>query len=193
MSQANRIETMAHKLAVYCERADVASGRIVDAYHAATARRLAILKDAFHKEALHPARSALILLEDTSCRDTAALCAAVLTETEHPELRLPAELIAMSFGNEVGDLVAQVPQPDGKPGDALLEELVGLPDVVVMIAVAERLDHARHLRFRERKYWRNFYEQAVTVYAPVAGRVSERLQQRWTRWASAFTFCHTEQ
>ncbi|HUP89422.1 MAG TPA: hypothetical protein VM100_08730 [Longimicrobiales bacterium] len=183
---------MAHKLAVYCERAGVESDRIVDAYHAATAHRLPILKDVFHKEALHPARTALILLEDTSCRDANVLCAAVLTDTEYPDLRLSAQVIGKNFGSDVRDLVQQVPTPDGRPSDGLLEELVGLPDDVVMIAVAERLDHARHLRFRESTYWRDFYDQAVTVYAPVAGRVSERLQQRWTRWASAFTFCHTE-
>jgi (p)ppGpp synthase/HD superfamily hydrolase len=185
VSQSNRVETMALKLAVYAERAGADPGPIVAAYRAAVELRLQHLRDVFHDKLLHPARNALILMEDASCTDAALLAAAALTETEYPELSLPAERIQREFGARIAELVREVPRP-ADAGDALLERLVTSPDDVALIAVAERLDHARHLHFRGASIWRPFYEQIIDVYLPFSERVSPALARRLGRWAGAF-------
>jgi hypothetical protein len=78
-----------------------------------------------------------------------------------------------------------VPAPAGRD-EGLLEELVGLPHDVALIAVAERLDHARHLHFRDRSVWPGFLEQIQSAYLPLSGRVSSGLQTRLARWSRAF-------
>lgn len=179
---------MATKVAIYAERAGVNAvgvGPIVLAYQLAVDTRLEVLRDVFHPELLHPARSVLILLEDANCTDVATLTAAALTETEFPEMRVPLERIRVSCGQDVAALVAAAPQPV-KPPEELLEELVGLRDDVALIAVAERLDHARHLHFRNEKLWPAFFEQIRDVYLPFSGRVNPVLQTRLARWAGAF-------
>jgi hypothetical protein len=185
MSQANRVETMAVKLAAYARRAGIDPTKLVSAYEMSVEHRFQILGDVFHPDLLHPARCALILLEDTGCTDDVMLTAAALTESEFPGLRLPDQRIRGRFGARVADFVAAVPVPAGRD-ETLLEELVGLPRDVALIAVAERLDHARHLHFRDRSVWPGFLEQIQNAYLPLSGRVSGRLQTRLARWSQAF-------
>jgi (p)ppGpp synthase/HD superfamily hydrolase len=185
MSQANRAQTMAVKLAAYARRAGLDPAMLVAAYEMSVAHRLAVLGDVFHPDLLHPARTALILLEDAGCTDDVVLAAATLTESEFAPLRLPDARVRAVFGDRVADLVAAVPAPAGST-ETLLEELVGLPRDVALIAVAERLDHARHLHFRENGVWPSFLEQIREVYLPLAGRVSGGLQTRLSRWSGAF-------
>ena len=185
MSQANRAETMAVKLAAYARRAGLDPAMLVSAYAMSVEHRNRVLGDVFHPDLLHPARSALILLEDAGCTDDVVLTAAALTESEFPALRLPDQGIRGSFGARVADFVAAVPVPAGRD-EGLLEELVGLPHDVALIAVAERLDHARHLHFRDRSAWPGFLEQIQNAYLPLSGRVSGGLQTRLARWSQAF-------
>ena len=170
LSQDNRIETMANKLGTYAERAGVRSEPLIDAYFAAVVPRVRAFGDVFHPEILHPARTGLILLEDTDLRDEEPLVTAIQTESEYPELRLSRS----------------VPTPLDGDDDWLLEELVSAPHDVALIAVAERLDHARHLRFRDRDLWMAFHEQCRRVYLPLANRVSAQLGARFERWALSF-------
>ena len=190
MSQENRVETMATKLAVYATRAGVPPDHIVDAYHAALTPRIRELADVFHPDMLHPARTALILLEDTDIRDASVLTASVLAETEYPRMRLPIETIEGSFGGRIAQLVNAVPIPASLESEELLEALVNLPDDVACVAVAERLDHARHLRFRDASVWAGFFEQIRDVYLPFANRVSEPLALRLARWQQSFEARH---
>lgn len=179
---------MAAKVAAYAHRAGVTPdgiASILAAYQSAVDLRLSVLGDVFHPDLLHPARSVLILLEDARCTDALILTAAALTETEFPELRVPAHGIRSEFGEAVLRCVAGVPQSIAA-ADGLLEELVLLPYDVALIAVVERLDHARHLHFREPAIWNAFYRQIRDAYLPFSGRVNEGLEMRLARWADAF-------
>lgn len=179
---------MATKVAAYADRAGVAAdgvGAIVSAYGAAVELRLSVLGDIFHPDLLHPARSILILIEDARCTDEGVLTAAALTETEFPALRMSSEQIQSNFGDGVADRVTAVPCPVESP-DNLLETLVLLPDEVALIAVAERLDHARHLHFRDPVLWSAFFAQITDVYLPFSGRVNRTLEGRLARWVGAF-------
>jgi (p)ppGpp synthase/HD superfamily hydrolase len=186
LSQANRVETMAAKLSVYATRAGVDDVALVtDAYHIAMQPRLAHLPDVFHHDMLHPARTALILLENAGCNNARVLAAAQVTETFAPEMRVAPHEIAAALGDPVAGLARAVPDPIAHE-ETLIEELVTADDDVALIALAERLDHARHLHMRDDAGWRAYFEQTVMVYLPLAERVNEELFLRFQRWASAF-------
>ena len=177
---------MAEKLATYASRAHVSNvDLITDAYHIAMRPRLLNFPDVFHPDVLHPARTMLILLEDTPVRDARVLAAAALTETLHPALRVDAA-DAGALGGDVAQMVAAVPNPLDLSEDALVEELVTAERDVALIAVAERLDHARHLHMRERETWPAYHAQTVEIYLPLSARLSEELTRRLERWAWSF-------
>jgi len=176
---------MAVKLAAYAQRAGVAPPLLLHAYELAVERRLAVLRDVFHPDTLHPARTALILLEDVSCTDADVLAAGALTETEYPTLRFAATELDDRLGRRIAGLVEAVPVP-AIARDALAEELVVLPNDVALMALAERLDHARHLHFREAAVWPAFHSEIREIYLPLADRVHERLAERLARWADSF-------
>jgi hypothetical protein len=176
---------MAEKLAIYADRAGVSPQPIVSAYKLSIERRLAVLGDVFHPDLLHPARTALILLQDVGCTDADVLAAAVMCETEYDELRITDYVVRSRLGAAVAGMVAGVPIP-AEAGDALAEELVTAPDESALIAVAERLDHARHLKFRDTMFWLPFHQQIQRVYLPFSTRVSAALEMRLLRWSEAF-------
>lgn len=175
---------MAVKLAAYAQRAGIHPAVLVSAYESSVARRLRLLGNVFHPDLLHPARTALILLGDAQCSDDVVLAASTLVDTEYPEMQQPQQEIRAAFGDKVAGLVAAVPDPAAN--EALVEELVMAPRDVALIAVAERLDHARHLHFRDPVHWRPFYAQIVDVYVPFSGRISDPLQQRLSKWSASF-------
>ena len=185
MSDENRTETMATKLAAYARRAGVRSDKLVHAYELAVEHRLSGLRDVFHPDLLHPARTALILLEDAAVRDADVVTAAALVESEFAPLRVPPAVIAKDFSGRVVELVRATPDPS-EAGEELLERLLVAPVDGALIALAERLDHARHLHFRDPGVWPSFYAQVSTVYQPFAERVSQPLAQRYSRWSLAF-------
>jgi (p)ppGpp synthase/HD superfamily hydrolase len=186
LSQANRVETMAEKLAVYATRAHVQNVDLVsDAYHIAMAPRLQFLPDVFHPDMLHPARTALILIENAGCTDARLLAAAQVTETRCPELRVGRDEIA-ALGGDVAQIAGAVPNPLDCDADTLVERLVTADREIAILAVAERLDHARHLHMRDRTAWRDYFDETVAVYLPLADRVQDELARRLERWASAF-------
>ncbi|MGQ0560840.1 MAG: hypothetical protein ACT443_03085 [Gemmatimonadota bacterium] len=176
---------MAVKLAAYARRAALDPAVLIAAYQLSVAHRLGVLGDVFHFDLLHPARTALILLEDAGCTDDVVLTAATLTESELPELRVAEAEVRAAFGERVAGLAASVPRP-ADAGEALLEQLVSVPHDVALIAVAERLDHARHLHFREPALWRPCHAQIEHVYVPFSPRVSTALETRLARWSAAF-------
>ena len=175
---------MANKLVVYAQRAGVADLALVeDAYWAAVNPRIEYFGNVFDFDVLHPARTALILIELTACTRAEVVAAAQLVETHFADLRLaPANLPAGVLG-----LAASVPNPlDIGADEELLEALVTADDDVALIAVAERLDHARHLHMRDPSQWSTIYQQIRTVYLPLAERLHPELYARFNRWATAF-------
>ena len=176
---------MAEKLGVYATRAGVDNVALVtEAYHLAVLPRLAHLSDVFHHDLLHPARTALILIENARCTKASVLAAAEVTETLFPQMRTQPGEIADALGHHVALLAEAVPDPADE--ETLVERLVTASDDVALIALAERLDHARHLHMRERSLWRAYFDQTASVYMPLAQRVSEDLFLRFFRWATAF-------
>ena len=185
MSRANRVETMAEKLMVYARRAGVDEVALIEnAYWAAMQPRLDYFSDVFHHDMLHPARTALILIEQAGCRSGVQIAAGELTETLFEAVRIP-EAVVRSVSEMVWQTVQSVPNPLDD-GEALIEKLVTADRKVARVAIAERLDHARHLHMRDRSTWRPFFEQVLTVYLPVAQRVDEHLFARFERWANSF-------
>lgn len=175
---------MAEKLAVYARRAGVDDVALVeDAYWASVKPRVEYFGNVFDFDVLHPARTALILIELTSCTKAEVIAAAQLVETHFADLRLASA----NLPTAVLGLAASVPNPlDIDDNGALLETLVTGDDDVALIAVAERLDHARHLHMRDSSQWSTFYQQVRSVYLPLAERLHPGLHARFNRWATAF-------
>jgi hypothetical protein len=143
------------------------------------ALRDAAVDDDHDPRCLHPARSIRILIADGECRSVDALAAAAFVDTVDPALAPEAP------ADPLRRLVDAVPQP-ARDGDELLERLVTADFDVGLIAVAERLDHARHLHLRSDLDWPSFHVQVRTVYVPAARRFSALISRRLERWADAF-------
>jgi hypothetical protein len=160
------------------EKAGLASAdrdRVLEANAHALLHRAQVLGDEEHFETLHPSRTALVLLDDCDVTDVDVLEAATSVESEHDMLRVaPA-----------GALGSAVPTPRSS-GDALLEDLIVAEAPVQLIALAERLDHARHLHLRPEADWDGFHASVGAVYLPVAQRAHARLARRYDWWWQMF-------
>ncbi len=137
-----------------------------------------------HPDALHPGRVALILLEDAAAGDGELLSAAVLCDRLPPERTPPEASIAATAGPAVIELLRQVPGP--MEDELLLEALLALPPRALALALAERLDHARHLHLRPLREWAAVHHQTCAVYAPVADRAQHPLARRYRWWCPMF-------
>jgi hypothetical protein len=142
------------------------------------------LKDDHHPAYLHPGRSALILLRDASVTAAPVLAAACLVETRDPELRVAPERIDQVLGPDVGELVAAAPPPGS---EGLAEALVTASGEVCLVALAEHLDHLRHLHVRgPEPDWPERLDEVEAVWLPVAERTHARLATRYRHWARTF-------
>lgn len=177
---------------------------IARAHDAARARREALLDDDHDPHYLHPGRTALILLLDTGETDPAVLAAATLAESERPELAAADEAVLAPHSRPAGapadgdpsgragpaardileralELRARVPRRDDPE---VVEKLVVDEPALGLLAVAERLDHARHAHM-----WIEGAEHARLLseferhWDGLAERVHPRLAQRFRRWA----------
>ena len=155
--------------------AEAARERVLDANARAMLHRRDVLGDDEHFETLHPARTLLILLDDCGVHDAETLAAAAGVESEHDALRTATA--------EAGS--ADVPTP-ASSGETLLEDLVAAPLEARLVALAERLDHARHLHLRPPAEWATFHETIGSVYLPLAQRTHPRLARRYDWWWHMF-------
>jgi (p)ppGpp synthase/HD superfamily hydrolase len=150
---------------------------------------------------LHPGRTALILMLDTEEGDPLTLAAAMLVDSERPELEAWDSLTARpvsgtaepladffsSYLQDAAELAASVPVR----GSDLLERLVTSDERVQRIALAERLDQLRHAHlWTDPARRRHAHDEATSLYAPLAARVHERLSQRFDRWCEMFEKRH---
>ncbi len=134
-----------------------------------------------HPDYLHPSRTALILMDDARVADATVLATALVTETRDPMLRPPPdELEAL---DRVVRLLASVPDPEE---EGLAERLVSASMDARLVAVAERLDHARHLHLRDRQEWAGYHAVTCGTFAPVADRTHPALAGRITWWCTTF-------
>lgn len=188
VSAGPRAEAMARRIAGAAERAGLtqAERALLDrAFRLAMEPRARLLADDHDPDFLHPARTALILLEDLGCRDPHALAAGAVCETLRPELAAAAAEIRGVLGPAVHALVAAVPVP-ALAGDELLEQLVAADHATRLVALVERLDHARHLHLRPRAEWAAFHGLTREAYLPVALRTDPTLGRRFRWWCAMF-------
>ena len=128
---------------------------------------------------LHPARTIRILIADGECRSIDALAAAAFVDTiDHALAPAPPT-------PSLARIVDAIPRPV-LHGEELLERLVSTDTHTGLVAVAERLDHARHLHMRADLDWPSFHSEVRSVYAPAARRYSALIARRFDRWADAF-------
>ncbi len=187
MTEPHRAEAMARRLARTARRLglDAAGAELVlRAYRAAMEPRLDRIREDHHPDYLHPARTALILMDDAGVADPRLLAAALLTETRDPSLAATPETIA-ALDPDVATLVDRVPLP-GNEAERLMETLLALPPGPIRLAAAERLDHARHLHLRDRAEWDPYHSVTLEVYAPVTARVDATLGARLDWWCDMF-------
>ncbi|CAN5632558.1 hypothetical protein BH23GEM9_BH23GEM9_05710 [soil metagenome] len=139
---------------------------------------------------LHPARTVLILLSDVGCRSAAVLLAAAFADSVDRGLAPAIDASGDVLQTGAAALLHQVPFPAEEDEDdedgGLLERLVYVDDAVAVIALAERLDQARHLHLRPELDWHRFHAGIEAVYVPAARRFSPPLGRRFERWAEAF-------
>ena len=184
--EAHRAEAMGRRLARAADRLGIdTDGRalILDAFRLAMGPRLERIHEDHDPDYLHPARTALILMDDTGEADPVTLAAALDVETRDPTLAAPADGMHR-VSPEAATLAAEVPVPDRTP--RLLEALLALPDAAIRVAAAERLDHVRHLHLRPESEWREAHAMTREAYVPVARRVDSTLAARLEWWCDMF-------
>ena len=163
--------------------------------------RLTRLQDDHHPAFLHPGRTVIILLQDTPERNPTLLAAAGLVESDQGELRVGGGAIQEALGDEIAEWVARIPLSSGgdvpggegesERGQLLLEALLELPMELARVALAERLDHLRHLHLEaDPLRRRRMHREAEETYAPLARRVDPVLARRYDWWCRMFARRH---
>lgn len=184
---AGRAEAMARRLkrTAYRLGVDVAGRELLDlAFRTAMEPRRERIRDDHHPDYLHPARTALILMDDCRVASADVLTVALLAETRDRSLAAPADAVER-ISPAAAAAVARLPIP-ALEEDRLLELLLGLAPEEAVVAAAERLDHARHLHLRDRAEWAGYHATTCSMYAPVAARADHRLARRLESWCSIF-------
>lgn len=147
-------------------------------------RRDEVLTD-HHPDYLHPARTALILMDDLGETDPATLRAAVLHDSARPDLSASVDEVVRLAGSASAHVTAELP-PEGLDPAELTEAMVTSSPAALRVALADRLDHARHLHFRPPDDWAAGHRMVTEVYIPLAVRIHPLLTLRFERWAGAF-------
>ena len=162
-----------------------AVARLGLAYRLGMAPRVTRLDDDHHPAYLHPGRSALVLLRDVGPRAHEALEVAAILESEDPDLRVGPDVVRRALGDAVAGAVESVPVSSDP---RLLERLVALDEPTALAALAERLDHLRHLHLRPelRAVWANRHTHVVEGWLPFATRTDAVLARRFAHWARTF-------
>ncbi|HEX6694717.1 MAG TPA: hypothetical protein VF035_08485 [Longimicrobiales bacterium] len=149
---------------------------------AALAVRDAALPDDHHVDALHPARTVLILLDDARMTDPGLLAAATLVDSNGSAFAAPSD----AADARALALAAAIPTPQSVEADELLEALLGLHSDLLDVALAERLDHARHLHLRDSAGHAAALALEERIYLPLAERRGGLVGRRYDRWHTAF-------
>ncbi|MGH7460365.1 MAG: hypothetical protein ACREMA_04970 [Longimicrobiales bacterium] len=186
MSSGDPVEAMARRLIGSARQCGVPAdgqSQIEAAFRAASATRGNV--DQHDPALLHPARTVLILINDAHVAAADTLTAAALAESEDRHLVVPIEQIKQDFNARVAELVEAIPDP-AQSGDELLETLLAADPDAQLIAVAERLDHARHLHLKPTTLWADHHDIVRRAYLPVAERIDATLGRRLRWWCSMF-------
>jgi hypothetical protein len=162
---------------------DEATGLLGRAYALAMESRRVL--DEHDPAFLHPGRSILVLLQDVGPLAPAVLAAAAVHESQDARFRSDPDVVRRELGDEVAEVVASIPLPEG---DDLVERLVTLDEGPRLAALAERLDHLRHAHLRnDPAWWRALRDEVSEAWAPVAERTHPRLADRYRAWLRAIS------
>lgn len=186
MTESDRAAAMGRRLARTAGRLGLdppGKELVLDAFHAAMGPRRARIDEDHHPDYLHPARTALILMDDLGEADPVTLAAALFAETRDPTLAAAPDAMNR-VSPEAGRMAAALPVP--ARAQRLLEALLALPDPAVRVAAAERLDHARHLHLRAETEWDIGHRTTREAYVPVTRRVDPTLAARLEWWCDMF-------
>lgn len=166
------------------EHVDPAGLELFDeAITAALGVRDSLLADDHHVDLLHPARTALILIDDVHVTDPLLLSMAAYLESHDGRMAVPNTQISATHPVAAKALRA-IPTPVDHD-DALIERLLALPGDHLTVALAERLDHARHLHLRPADVQAAALQLESKVYLPLAIRCGGLLGKRYQRWYAA--------
>jgi len=155
------------------------------AYGLAMEPPLASLDDDHHPAFLHPGRSPILLLRDVGAVDVSVLVVAALHESVDEGLRVAPDRVESVIGQAAVRAVEAIP----RPGDErLVERLLTLGPGLSLAALAERLDHLRHLHLREdlMETWADAHQEVMSGWLPFAQRVHAKLATRYAHWARTF-------
>ncbi len=150
----------------------------------ARAPRLDAIDDDHHPDYLHPGRTVVVLLDDVGLADPLALAAACVLDTRRGDLEPPDREVTENVSAAVTDFRSAVPRPGS---DTLLEDLLASEPDVVLVALAERLDHVRHAHmWGDLVEARAAHQEASEVYLKMAERTHALLAARYASWCGAF-------
>jgi hypothetical protein len=154
------------------------------AFERAMVPRMDRLDDDHDPRFLHPGRTALILMDDVGFADPEGLAAAILSETESPDLACGPEASRPDDPEPLGYALAQAHRiPRMEDEEELAEALVTAPEPIPVIALAEYLDQLRHLRlWADPARVRARGDTASRILVPFAGRVHPVLARRFEWW-----------
>ena len=134
MTEPDRAEAMGRRLARTARRLGIepaGEALVLAAFRTAMEPRRARITEDHHPDYLHPARTALILMDDTGESDPVTLAAALFVETRDPTLAAPRDAMT-AVSAAAADLAAAVPVPDRE--ERLLESLLAGPDAASRVA-----------------------------------------------------------
>ena len=157
---------------------------IGNAIEAAMARRLVLIDDDHDPDYLHPGRTVVVLLDDVGLADPVALAAASVLDTRRDDLEPADGEVTERASAAVTAFRNAVPRSGSV---TLLEDLLASEHDVVLVALAERLDHVRHAHmWRDLAEARVAHQEVSEVYLKMAERTHARLAARYTQWCRAF-------
>lgn len=146
--------------------------------------RRSAVADERDPEFLHPGRTAIILTEDLRVLDYACVAAGIALDSLHPERTPDAETLIMWDEHDAARLLGEIPL--GADDEMLTEALVTASAAARTVALAERLDHARHLHLRDAQDWTAFHQDVARLYLPLAARTNATLERRYKWWTRMF-------
>ncbi len=164
------------------EQDETAVGR---AYVLAMTARVETLSDDHHPAYLHPGRNALLLLQDVEGVDPIVLVIAALHESLDEALRPTAGEVESEIGAGALNALRAIPLPGD---ERLVERLLALGPGLSLAALAERLDHLRHLHLRDDliDIWADTHAEVSEAWLPFAARTHPVLTRRYAHWVRTF-------
>lgn len=176
---AERVRRTAREMGIAAEGVEL----LATTHERAMAPRLAAISDDHDPAYLHPGRTAAILLDDLAMVDAEWIAASMLVDTARSDLEPRGETL-QGLPQDVIERSRELPRPGSQ---TLVEDLLALEPVALEVALAERLDHLRHIHlWDDTEQASQVYIHAVETYSRVAARSHPKLARRYAWWTRTF-------